>query len=288
MTIEDVCMENGIYGKKAELFKMISEQSPISCPKRVLAERFGVSEMTIFRYLKELSDKGLISSYGDGGGVRTYIATVELDGYHDTVISSLKAEIDALRGVVAELIDHINTITDHNKNHNTTVTDHNKSPRARVIINNIKKNEEVKDIKNTVPVYKMETETEAERACEDHNIEDDSRELELKVAFDMIWDSMDWLQKMRYRQTKEIQWKYSRNALDKILGKITVDTLMKRIKIAVGDRFAFNKTVSYWLKDNIDMLTASEYEDDIVWKDLNPHGDSRDGDWSFIARAVGA
>ena len=286
MTIEDVCMENGIYGKKAELFKMISEQSPISCPKRVLAEHFGVSEMTIFRYLKELSDKGLISMFGDGGAVKTYISTY-VDIAIDDEISTLKSEIEALKALVSELTNHINTITDHNKNHNTTVTNHNKSPRARVIINNIKKNEEVKDIENTVPVYKMETETEAERACEDYNI-DDSRELELMGAFDMICDSMDWLQKMRYRQTKEIQWKYSRNALDKILDKITVDTLMKRIRMAVGSRFAFNKTVSYWLKDNIDMLTASEYEDDIVWKDLNPHGDARDSDWSFIARAVGA
>ena len=236
-----------LHGVERKLFDMIAENGSIRCPKRFFAEQLGISEMTVFRHLRDLESKGLIASYGSGGAIRTYEA---VDCAAVFEIDELKAEICALKAEIAELKSILGTVTDHN----TTVTDHN-NPFicTRMRVNNNKNIYGLSKTNNQETIGKTET----EGARGDRNIGNEPRTM-AETAFDEIWDTVDWLQKARYRQTKDVQWGYAKKTLDTILDSVPKDTLMERIRLLAGDRMAFGKTVSYWLKDNADALMACE------------------------------
>lgn len=297
-SIEMACIKYGVYGNKARLLELIAANGVMSNSKREFAEYLGVSEMTVFRYLKELESKGLISISGYSGAAKTYRYLGEVDEHKElpkTDVERLEREIEKLHDEVVELSlivkELTEIITSHIKDHNDweqqaitsgnnkATTSNDDIPRARV-------NNKLNNKKETDNM-KSKEETELKRVRDSHNNSHSQGDEQAMVIFDEIWDGIDWMQKMRFRQTKDVQWKYAKNVLGEILEKVSPETLMNRIRSMVGEKMIFGKTISYWLKDNADILMARE-SGSMDWRKFESSPDRAPmSSWSLIANAVG-
>lgn len=257
MDADGFCKSHGVFGKKAALLSYIMSEECVMHSKRELAEMFGISEMTVFRYTREFESLGWVSIEGYGGQAKTYRRIVERDTV-DTV--DLQTRISELEAEIAELKDHIKTITDHN----TTITD--SLARDNFII--------IKGNKPKSSTTNKETDrTKTKGAAEDHITENEPK-TNAEVVFDELWGNIDWVQRARYKQTRDVQWKYSKRILNEILKHVDSVSLLDRIwEIAGGngENLILGKTISYWLKDNKDILMAPEPKK-MTWSKLLGRG----------------